>query len=352
MTNRLCYTKSNRGCRMNNKLMQYKRSYITLSDLEHLLGEHQTYETFARTVLELVEGQLLQPVKSAGQTPQIPRLHYKYKVLKHSVKKSLSEVIEPLQLTLDPSISLDKYYRLTPQQLEQDLPYIQKINHFILTYNFPTLPAPAPERSQQLVGDEKWIQFKGGRRVLERLGLWMKMQIVDVKEPLRFAVNPQQLHHSTQFHLIVENKTTYEGLLPALKKTRFSTLIYGAGFEIVGSLNLFDKQLPLPNVHHFFYYFGDLDFAGISIWYLVSKQQPVSLALPFYEAALQEEGKPILKKQWRDDEAVATFIESLPTLVQEKCRQLLEKNEYISQEVFVAEELQRIWQQMSNDLEE
>ncbi|WP_391203288.1 Wadjet anti-phage system protein JetD domain-containing protein [Psychrobacillus sp. L4] len=337
---------------MRDKLMEFKKSYITLSELERLLSDHQTYELFAKAVLELVEAQLLQPVKSAGQTPQIPRLHYKYKVLKHSVKKSLREVIEPLQLTLDPSISLDKYYRLTPQQLEQDLPYIQKINQFILTYNFPTLPAPAPERSQQVVGDEKWLQYKGGRRVLERLGLWMKMQIVDVKEPLRFAVNPQQLHHSTQFHLIVENKTTYEGLLPALKKTRFSTLIYGAGFEIVGSLNLFDKQLPLPNVRHLFYYFGDLDFAGISIWYLVSKQQSVAVALPFYEAALQDEGKPILKKQLRDDEAIEAFMENLPPHIVEKCHSLLEKNNYISQEVLGAAKLQQIWQQMSDDLEE
>lgn len=352
MVNKLCYTKSKRGCIMRDKLMQFKKSYITFSELQHLLDEHQTYESFAMAILELVEAQLLQPVKSAGQTPQMPRLHYKYKVLKHTVKKSLSEVIEPLQLTLHPSVSLDQYYRLTPQQLEQDLPFIQKINKFILTYNFPTLPAPAPERSQQLVGDEKWLQYKGGRRVLERLGLWMKMQVVDVKEPLRFAVNPQQLHHSTQFHLIVENKTAYEGLLPALKKTHFSTLIYGAGFEIVGSLNLFDKQLPLPNVHHIFYYFGDLDFAGISIWYLVSKQQPVALALPFYEAALQDEGKPILKKQLRDDEAVEAFLESLPPLMQERCRRLLEKNDYISQEVIVAAKLQRIWQQMSNDLED
>lgn len=336
---------------MNDKLVQFKKSYITLSELEQLLDKHQSYESFANAVLQLVKDQLIQPVKSAGQTPQMPRLHYKYKVLKHSVKKSLSEVIEPLQLMLHPSISLDKYYRLTPQQLEQDLPYIQKINQFVLTYNFPTLPAPAPERSQQLVGDEKWLQYKGGRRVLERLGLWMKMQVVDVKEPLRFAVNPQQLHHSTQFHLIVENKTTYEGLLPVLQKTRFSTLIYGAGFEIVGSLNLFDKQLPLPNVLHIFYYFGDVDFAGISIWYLVSKQQSVALALPFYEAALQDEGKPILKKQLRDDEAVESFLENLAPHMQERCRSLLEKNDYISQEVLGAAKLQKIWQQMSNDLE-
>ena len=337
---------------MNDKLVQFKKSYITLSELEQLLDKHQSYDSFANAVLQLVKDQLIQPVKSAGQTPQMPRLHYKYKVLKHSVKKSLSEVIEPLQLMLHPSISLDTYYRLTPQQLQQDFPFIQKINQYILTYNLPTKPAPAPERSQQLVGDEKWLQYKGGRRVLERLGLWMKMQVVDVKEPLRFAVNPQQLHHSTQFHLIVENKTTYEGLLPALKKTRFSTLIYGAGFEIVGSLNLFDKQLPLPNVRQFFYYFGDLDFAGISIWYLVSKQQFVSLALPFYEVALQDEGKPILTKQLRDDEAVETFLENLPPLMKERCQRLLEKNDYISQEVIAAEKLQRIWQQMSNDLED
>lgn len=91
-------------------------------------------------------------------------------------------------------------------------------------------------------------------------------------------------------------------LLPALSATCFTTLLYGAGFEIVGSFSLFDKQLPLPNVQHTYYYFGDIDFAGISIWYLLHKQQPIELALPFYKAALTHEGKPIPKQQLIDEE--------------------------------------------------
>lgn len=335
---------------MENQLIQFKGTFITLSQLEEMVGRPETYEEFAGIVQQLVERNVLQPVKSAGLTIQTPKLSYKYRILKHSAKKTLRETIERMQLKLHSSISLDAYYRLTQEQLEQDQQYITNINDYLVTHGLPTLPAPAPERSQQLVGDEKWIQHKGGRRVLERLGLWSTMQIVDVKEPLRFAIHPNNIGLKEQYHLIVENKTTYEALLPVLTETCFSTLIYGAGFEIVGSISLFDKQYPLPNVKHTFYYFGDIDFAGISIWYLLQRQQRIYLALPFYEAALNDEGKRIPKKQLKDEEAIVQFIGQLSEASKQKCQQLLDKRFYISQEVLVTSELQNIWKAMSDKL--
>lgn len=330
--------------------MLVKKATITLEELEKLDSSLKAYEQFADVILNLVQENYLEPIKSSGQTFQKPSLYYKYRIKKHTVNQSLRKTIEQLQLTLNPLISLDAYYRLSQNQLDIDLPFIEKINQYLLLNNVPSLPAPAPERSQQLVGDEKWIQYKGGRRILERLGLWKHMLIVDVKEPLRFALNPQNIQRETQYHLIVENKTTYEGLLPTLLQTCFTTLIYGAGFEIVGSLSLFDKQLPLPHANHHFYYFGDVDFSGTTIWYLLQKQQPVHLALPFYEEALQNLGKPILKKQYRDEEALQEFCNQLPGELKKTCQQLLEKNNYISQEVLTASHLQNIWQQLSQSL--
>lgn len=337
---------------LENQLIQFKGTFITLSQLEEMVGRPETYEEFAEIVQQLVERNVLQPVKSAGLTIQTPRLSYKYKILKHSAKKTLREIIERAQLTLHSSISLDAYYRLTQEQLEQDMQFIKKINNYVVTHGLPIVPAPAPERSQQLVGDEKWIQHKGGRRVLERLGLWFSMQIVDVKEPLRFAVHPKNTGRKEQYHLIVENKTTYEALLPVLTETYFSTLIYGAGYEIVGNLSLFDKQYPLPHVTHTFYYFGDLDFSGISIWYLLQEQQEIKLALPFYDAALNDEGKQIPKQQLKDEEAIGQFIKQLSEASRQKCQQLLDKRFYISQEVLVTSELQEIWKAMSDKLME
>lgn len=335
---------------MKDQLLQFKKTFITLAELEQIVGRPETYEQFAAIVQDLVNEQLLQPVRNSGNPPQSPQLYYKYKILKHSVKKELRETIERLQLTLHERISLDAYYRLTQTQLEQDLPYIEKIHTYLMAEGLPTLSAPAPERSQQIMGDEKWIQYKGGRRLLERLSLWADMQIVDVKEPLRFALNPQNIGRSTHYHLIVENKTTYEALLPALSATCFTTLIYGAGFEIVGSLSLFPKQLPLPYANHIFYYFGDIDFAGISIWYLLNKQQHVELATPFYEAALTDLGKPIAKKQLIDEEAIQAFMERLHEEAKMQCQQLVEQRYYVSQEVLTTAELQQIWQRMSAEL--
>lgn len=330
---------------MKEQLMQFKKAYISLADLEGFAALGQTYEQFAEDVLALVDQKMLQPVKSSQKTFKTPSLHYKYKIIKHVVQQSLKETLERLQLTLDSRISLDAYYRYSIEQLQQDLPYLKKIHQYITTYGLPSETAPAPERSQALVGDEKWIQLKGGRRVLERIGLWDQMRIVDVKDPLRFAVNPKMLQQPKQYHLIVENKTTYEGLLPALQETCFSTLIYGAGFEIVGNIGLFGKQLPLPNVTHSFYYFGDIDFTGISIWYLLQKQQIIQLALPFYQAAFQYEGRAIPKKQVRDEEAILAFYEQLDRVSREKSQQLFEQTAYLSQEVLTSAVLQQIWRE-------
>lgn len=56
---------------MKDKLVQFKKSYITLSELEQLLDEHQSYESFANALFELIQVELIKPVRSAGQTPQM-----------------------------------------------------------------------------------------------------------------------------------------------------------------------------------------------------------------------------------------------------------------------------------------
>jgi hypothetical protein len=89
------------------------------------------------------------------------------------------------------------------------------------------------------------------------------LKIIPVSDRLMFALNPRLLQEKKQWHLIVENKTTYQGLLPALKETCFSTLIYGSGNKITGSMELFQNQYPIE-AEHIFCYFGDLDKSGIT----------------------------------------------------------------------------------------
>lgn len=113
-----------------------------------------------------------------------------------------------------------------------------------------------------------------------------------------FAINPNQLlsNSSIHRHLIVENKATYSGLIGSLTNTRFTTLIYGSGWKISSSLDQLSKQLGLTakEIQHEIYYFGDLDYEGISIFYHLYEKYNAKLATSFYEAMLK---KPYWKRK-------------------------------------------------------
>lgn len=46
------------------------------------------------------------------------------------------------------------------------------------------------------------------------------------------------------------------------------------------------EQYPVNHCEHQFFYFGDLDYEGIRIWYETNKQRPIRPASIFYEALL------------------------------------------------------------------
>src|SRR5699024_7116807 len=112
-------------------------------------------------------------------------------------------------------------------------------------------------------------------------------------------------------HLIVENKTTYQALLPVLTQTEFSTLIYGSGYKIVKSIENVDHQLPLQGKQRF-YYFGDLDRAGITIWNNLNHRKPAVPAYPFYHACLQKTAVPGKTNQRPDPKALQAFFPFFP----------------------------------------
>jgi hypothetical protein len=109
---------------------------------------------------------------------------------------------------------------------------------------------------------------------------------------LMFAVNPQGITNAVHRHLIVENKTTYQALLHALADVLFTTLIFGGGYRVTKSIELLPMQLPLKGASHEFYYFGDIDKEGISIWHLLNERvlayfgSSAILAFPFTEHVL------------------------------------------------------------------
>lgn len=326
---------------LKEKLFHYTNTFITLDQLEGL-STTTTYEQLAEEILELEKESIISPVKSAGQNGKQPSLAYKYRIQKGKLRKNIHQEIERTRLHIHPSIQIDDYFHLSPQEWHEDLPYIEKINNYIQTVGFPNEEVPAPERSLALVGDEKWIQEKGGQKLLERLRIWDEMKIVPVHDPFSFAINPKVLNRDYHVHLVVENKTTFDGLLGELPNTHFTTLIYGQGYKITKSIEHFSRQLPLEGTHRI-YYFGDIDWEGIKIWHLLNEKIEVIPAHVFYEAAVTKQAIPMKKNQRPSQEANDAFFSKFNEKLSAKMLETLENNQYFPQEVLSSKELKEIW---------
>lgn len=330
---------------ITKEILRYSKKTILVEELEKWVPSGNTYEQFAEVVLLLEEEGILEMVKAKGRNSRTPSLAYTYRIHAIHLKKEYHEQLKIYRLRLHPSISLDSYYRLHPSQWNMDLSYLLSIHQYLDSFGFPAYEVPAPERSVELVGDEKWITEKQGKELLERVGLWKKMKIIPVSDPLMFALNPMMLTQKEHLHLIVENKTTFQGLLDALPDTSFTTLIYGCGNKILNSIDQFDRQLPLAGDLHRFYYFGDIDRSGIFIWHRLLSKIDAIPAMPFYEASLKKEPLQGKTNQRLDENAVEAFFACFSKDQKEQLESLLDHGSYFPQEVLKTEELQTIWRQ-------
>lgn len=328
-----------------------KQATVWTERLEELFeGRPVTFEQFAEGVLAMEKAGLLTAVKSAGRRSRRPSLANRYRIQNGIIQSGFQQQLQRYRLELHPLISLDRYFALGEESFEGDFPYIQKVHSYLQQHSLPHEAASAPERSYALVGDEKWIAEGNGRSVLERIGLWDKLLIEAEHDPLMLAINPLLLNEADPApcrHLIVENKATFQALLPVLTETVFHTLIYGCGNKIVGNLDMFPLQYPAPNREHLFYYFGDLDHSGIQIWHHLSARTPIIPALPFYMACLQ--GTPASGKanQRRNDQAIQSFAKWFSPKVREQMEQCLTRGCYYPQEALPTRQLQHIWREAS-----
>lgn len=326
-------------------LSLYPKKTIDINALQELCSPLvNSYEEFAESVLALENEGILTMVKSRGRSLRKPSIALHYRIHKAKLKKEHHHHIQQYRIQFHPDINLDYYYQHDPKQWYEDLPYLMRIDEYIRTYGFPAEAIPAPERSYEIAEDEKWITEKKGKELLERIRLYEKMQIMPVSEPLQYAINPTKIKDQIQLHFIVENKTTFLGILPAIKQSAFATLIYGSGKAIIQSIELFDRQYPVAAAHHFFY-FGDMDREGIAIWHSLSKKINVRLALPFYHACMKKQPAKGKEYQRQRIEAEEAFFQSFSKEEQLQIKQLLEEGYYYPQEILITKELKQIWEE-------
>ncbi|MBE1441275.1 Wadjet anti-phage system protein JetD domain-containing protein [Paenibacillus sp. OAS669] len=320
---------------------------VKLRELEKLVDGSMEYDSFFNAVRHLEQEGFLQPVKSQGFNNF--GLAYAYRIKKLSLSKQLHEQIRSKQLSLHSLIDLSCYFAQAEENWKQDQEYINKLHIYLTEKGVPNKEAFSPERSYELVGDEKWIDEGGGRVFLNRIGVYSFLRIVPAVEPLMFAVNPNEMNSRENLHLIVENKSVYAALSTCLAESPYTTLIFGSGKGFLSSIMNLEHQLNLPDHVHRLYYFGDLDREGIMIWDTLHQRRAAPPALAFYRALLMKDFTYGKQYQKQNKCAEDRFVSNFHLNEQDKIRQMLAEGGYYPQEALKTDELCDIWRRSWKD---
>lgn len=332
---------------MYDKFVEYLKSYkkqtIKLSELEKLPNGSVSYENFEAGIRKLVEEEIL-----IEKGTKVNSLALNYGVNHYILQKDKIDEVNNYILKFSKEIDLGDYFKLSEEAFHKELPLIQAVNDYILNNGLPDNYVTSQERSFNILGDEKWIDEKNGKKLLERIKVWDKLKIVNDSDPLMLAVNVNGFEKPVHYHLIVENKATFLALMDILRETNYTTLIYGCGWKIVSNYYMIDKQLNLKDKNEFMY-FGDIDKEGISIWNSLNEKMQVSVAIDFYEELLKKDYSIGKKNQKRNEAAINNFLKFFKTSEKEVLMNMINNGGYLPQEGLNKEELKRIWGGMCED---
>lgn len=300
------------------------------------------YPVLVAIIRDLVEEGILLPVKAKGITCKTPALYYCYRILSKDEKPE-QEKRQKLLTYYHPRINTS-FYLSHVKEFEHDEGFLFLLDSFLK--ESPDLqnmiPIAANERSFQIFHDEKWLLSAHGQKLLQRVGLALEdLRCYITHEPF-FYYTKKILSEATVKVLIVENKDTFFSLKNLFQEginswggVSFSLLVYGEGRKIEKSITFFDELDDYRNMASEFYYFGDLDPEGISIWYALAGKLPVKPFGLFYTALFERYGfdAPVVRKSQRySPEAVEAFAAHFPGVIAAGIEKMLLDGHYLPQE--------------------
>jgi len=353
---------------INKKLLEYDKTRITEKGLRQYIPITD-YEEYYNIVVELVENNIITPVKNSGSNGMRPPLYKRYNIIKPECK--YDEFIPEIRL-LNDKLNIEGYLA-NPKKYKKHKPWLSPIDTF-LKHNSQKLETPLSinERSFQIFSKEKALkEDKGLATVLKfNPGLTEVLNYYHTPEPF-FTYNITNSNSNNcncgknsnignikhEFNaelqgfniLIIENKDTWYTLKNIMSPNRnclegikIDSLIYGEGKKIarkMDNLTEFDKSY-FKAVKTSYYYFGDLDYEGIRIFHDLVNVNPmleIKLMKALYIAMLsaaQGIKLPVTKeKQNRNAAEVDWFISFFDVEHQWIIKNILECDRYIPQEI-------------------
>ena len=331
-------------------LADRRQKTVLLDELQQLCCRMK-YEDFHHCVQQLEAAEVLQGIKAAGQ--EFGGLSRRYRVYAGRLFSAAAERIsrEIQQDAMSSRLDLSWYYRQPIACWNKERPYLRKLSSYLKRMPGRGETASVQQRSYEIFGDEKFL-LGDGRAFLGHVGIHeAELGIGGQADPLMMAINPRGLQAACCHHLVVENKAPYYGLLPFLPETGFASLIFGAGWKIVGNLAALPQQCGRAECHHIVWYFGDFDWEGLSIWHALSMVEAVELhlAVPFYQALLSHAAPGGKQNQQRNPKALAAFCQEFSEPLLDTWQEILQGKCYYPQETLSREELRKAWEEIGNE---
>lgn len=360
------------------KLMSYDGVRITEKDLRDVIS-NQEYEEYFFIVMQLIEKGILLPVKNSGPNGMRPPLYKRYTIIKKQV--DYKDLIQQIRL-LNNKLNIEGYLS-NPEKFQHHKIWLQPIDNY-LKNNFKCLETQVSinERSFQIFRKEKAlkddkelagvINFNLGlREILNyyytpepffmfNITRWetdksdmivgilscsdgVKVQVVEDGIDLEELSSKRRQINV----LIIENKDTWYTLKKALNERQnhlcrvaFDVLLYGEGKKISrknDSLSDFDRSF-FNYYRTSYFYFGDLDYEGISIFNDLKNTNPeldIHLMRDLYINMLEaSKGNDMPSaKVNQNQKALKWFLSLFDDVHQSMILSILEAGKYIPQEI-------------------
>ena len=320
-----------------NILLNYKGKTITYDEILKLYPE-LTYEQLCEKI-SFIEGQnILVGKVTLGFNGREPKLYKKYRIVRP--EEDFTKEIEEIK-SFNAYLSIN-YYLNKPREYEKNRGRILKLNEY-LTYCNEKLVTPMSinERSYDIWGDEKFLKKDSTKTLLNNLSLSLeKLNIYNTPEPFFYYINDKSINNI----LIIENKDTWFTIRRILKENPrkifgydIGLLIYGEGKKIISSIDFLNEKelsfLDNPSIK----YWGDIDYEGINIYYLLNAKIKVDIFTEAYEEMLQKVNDINSLKETKENQKTIRdldlFLSYFNNDDKEKITKLLISRKYIPQEI-------------------
>ncbi len=326
-------------------LQNHKKATIGELELRTLVSGNYSFLEFVEAVRQLEAEDILAPVKSHGFTERHQiTLANRWRIQRRRIQRDLVLERSRQQQHMNPRVSLTSYNNLGEARWILDKSWVEAVSRYLDNCTEDWTTMSLPELSWRMVGNEKWIEYEGGKALLERIGIWSEMKPDPMPDPVMFGrtLLPICVPNSPRWrHLIIENKAVWYRLMALANNGPYHTYLYGAGWKITAGISEFPRQLGIESLgsrSHEYHYYGDLDYEGISIWHATYSRTGAVPAIGLYRALMRKNPSPGKETQRFNRDALMAFCSFFTQEETEKLESILERGLYLPQEALSTED--------------